>query len=96
MAAKQMLHVLANRTGKIIGLALVGDDSDHPDSVRTQVMPMEGQRLVKARMAPEHGKLESAEDFLRLSKEFHVPRGRTELVRKRPAPAPNKKRRRAA
>jgi hypothetical protein len=50
---------------------------------------------VKTELTPELGKLESAEDFQRLSTEFHLPRGRAELARKR-APAPRKKRRRAS
>ena len=94
MPAKQMLHVLVDRTGKIIGAALVGE-SEPTDGVRVQVIPLEGQRLVKTTLTPELGKLESAEDFRRLSTEFHLPRGRAELARKR-AGAPRKKRRRAS
>jgi hypothetical protein len=94
MPAKQMLHVLADRTGKIIGAALVGE-SEQTDGVRVQVIPLDGQRLVKTKLTPELGTLESAEDFRRLSTEFHLPRGREELARKR-AGAPRKKRRRAS
>jgi hypothetical protein len=58
-------------------------------------MALKGQRLAKTQLTSELGKLESAEDFRRLSTEFHLPRGRTELARKR-AGAPRKKRRRAS
>jgi hypothetical protein len=95
MPAKQMLHVLTDRTGRIIGASLVDGESELTDGVRTQVTPLEGQRLVKTKLTPELGKLESAEDFQRLSTEFHLPRGRTELARKR-AGAPRKKKRRRA
>ena len=95
MPAKQMLHVLADRTGKIIGAALVDGESEQTDGVRIQVIPLEGQRLVKTKLTPELDKLESAEDFRRLSTEFHLPRGRAELARKR-AGAPRRKRRRAS
>jgi hypothetical protein len=57
-----MLHVLADRTGKIIGAALVGE-SEQTEGVRVQVIPLDGQRLVKTKLTPELGKLESAEDF---------------------------------
>ena len=95
MPAKQMLHVLTDRAGRIIGATLVDGESELTDGVRTQVVPLEGQRLVKTKLTPELGKLESAEDFRRLSTEFHLPRGRTELARKR-AGTPRKKRRRAS
>jgi hypothetical protein len=95
MPAKTMLHVLADRNGRIIGAALVDGESELTDGVRVQVMPLKGQRLAKTQLTSELGKLESAEDFRRLSTEFHLPRGGTELARKR-AGAPRKKRRRAS
>ena len=95
MPTKQILHVLANRAGKIIGAAILDDESEKTDGVRVTVIPSEGQRLVKVSLTAELGKLESAQDFERLSAEFHLPRGRAELSRKR-ARVSRKKRRRAS
>lgn len=96
MPAKKTLHVLADSKGKIIGAAFL-DESASTGSAHAQVVPLAGQRLVKVSLTTQLGRLESPDDFRRITSEFHLPRGRTELSRKRTkASAFGKKRRRAS
>ena len=80
MKSNQTLHVLTNKDGKIVGAALLDSASEQSTKVRVQISPGKGQTLHQVAMTPELGQIESAEDFRRLRAEFHVPRGRTELV----------------
>ena len=94
MRPKQTLHVLADRRGRIIGAAFLG--VEQTGDVQMQISLRKGQALVKVDDAGELGRLESVEDFRRLSSEFHLPRGASELVRKRARVTRKKKRRRAS
>jgi hypothetical protein len=92
MRSKQALHVLADRRGRIIGAAFLG--VEQTGDVQMQIIPRDGQALVEVDVTTGVGKLESAEDFRRLSGEFHLPRGSSELVRKRARVTRKAKRRR--
>lgn len=83
MKAKRTLHVLTDKKGAIVGGGILTSGKDRKGKgVHVQIAPMKGQTLSEVAMPTEIQRLEGAEFFLRLQRDFHLPRGKKELARK--------------
>ncbi|MBS0171562.1 MAG: hypothetical protein JSR62_14525 [Nitrospira sp.] len=83
MKAKQTMHVLTNSKGAIVGGGLLAPGKDHKGKpVHIQIEPMKGQSLKEVAIPTELARLQGADLFRRLMCDFHLPRGKKELVRK--------------
>jgi hypothetical protein len=81
--AKRTIHVLTDKKGAIVGGGILTSAKDRKGkAVHVQVTPMKGQTVTEVAMPAEIQRLEGAEFFLRLQCDFHLPRGKKELVRK--------------
>jgi hypothetical protein len=81
--AKGTIHVLTDKKGTIVGGGILTPAKDHKGKpVYIQITPMKGQSVTEVGMPAEIGKLEGAEFFRRLQSDYHLPRGKKELVRK--------------
>jgi hypothetical protein len=85
--SEQMLHVIADATGRIIAASVVEPESAHETdahdrTARVRFSPLKGQTLVVMRMPCELHGLREESDFQRLVTEFHVPHGAKEIARK--------------
>ena len=78
----QMMQVLVDAKGKLIAAALP-TSHDTQGGVRAQIAPTKGQRLQEVPVPPDLLGPD-VQEFDRFFEEFHLPRGKTELVR-RPA-----------
>jgi len=77
------MHVLTNTKGAIVGGGLLAPGKDHKRKpVHIQIEPMKGQSLREVAIPTTLARLEGAELFRRLMCDFHLPRGKKELVRK--------------
>lgn len=83
MKARRTMHVLTNTKGAIVGGGLLTPGKDHKGKpVHIQIEPMKGQSLKEVAVPAELARLKGAEFFSRLMCEYHLPRGKKELVRK--------------
>ena len=83
MKAKRTRHVLTNTKGAIVGGGILAPGKDHKGKpVHIQIEPMRGQSLKEVAVPAELARVEGAEFFSRLMCDFHLPRGKKELVRK--------------
>ena len=83
MKAKRTIHVLTDKKGAIVGGGILTSGKDRKGKgVHVQIAPLKGQTLSEVAMPPEIQRLEGAEIFSRLHAEYHLPRGKKELVRK--------------
>ena len=83
MKAKRTIHVLTDKKGAILGGGILTSAKDRKGkAVHIQIAPMKGQNLSEVSMPPEIHRLEGAEVFRRLQSDFHLPRGKKELLRK--------------
>ena len=83
MKTKRTMHVLTNTKGAIVGGGLLAPGKDHKRKpVHIQIEPMKGQSLREVAIPTTLARLEGAELFRRLMCDFHLPRGKKELVRK--------------
>ncbi|MGC3975694.1 MAG: hypothetical protein QM771_15130 [Nitrospira sp.] len=83
MKATQTMHVLTNNKGAIVGGGLLTPGKDHKGKpVHIRMEPMKGQSLREVAIPAELARLKGADFFSRLIGEFHLPRGKQELVRK--------------
>jgi len=81
--AKRTMHVLTNTKGAIVGGGILAPGKDHKGKpVHIQIEPMRGQSLKEVAVPAELARVEGAEFFSRLMCDFHLPRGKKELVRK--------------
>jgi len=75
------MHVLTNTKGAIVGGGLLAPGKDHKRKpVHIQIEPMKGQSLREVAIPTTLARLEGAELFRRLMCDFHLPRGKKELV----------------
>lgn len=89
MKAKRTVHVLTDQKGAIVGGGILTSAKDRKGKgVHVQIAPMKGQTMSEVSMPSEIQRLEGPEMFCRLRAEYHLPRGKKELVRK---VAPRKK-----
>lgn len=83
MKAKRTIHVLTDKKGTIVGGGILTSAKDRKGkAVHIQLEPMKGQSMTEVTMPAEIQRLKGTEVFLRLQSEFHLPRGKKELVRK--------------
>lgn len=83
MKTQRTMHVLTDKKGAIVGGGLLAPGKDHKGKpVHIQIEPMKGQSLREVAMPVELARLKGAEFFNRLMCDFHLPRGKKELVRK--------------
>lgn len=83
MKAKRTIHVLTDKKGAILGGGILTSAKDRKGKgVHVQITPMKGQTMTEVPMPPEIQRLKGADLFCRLQSEFHLPRGKQELVRK--------------
>ena len=83
MNATRTMHVLTNKKGAIVGGGLLTPGKDHKGKpVHVQIEPMKGQSLKEVAIPAELARLKGADFFGRLMCEYHLPRGKKELVRK--------------
>lgn len=83
MNAKRTMHGLTNKKGAIVGGGLLTPGKDHKGKpVHVQIEPMKGQSLKEVAIPAELARLKGADFFSRLMCEYHLPRGKKELVRK--------------
>ncbi len=83
MKTKRTMHVLTNTKGAIVGGGLLTPGKDHKGKpVHIRIEPMKGQSLKEVTIPTELARLKGADFFRRLMGEFHLPRGKKELVRK--------------
>lgn len=83
MKTKRTIHVLTDKKGMILGGGILASAKDRKGKgVHIQISPMKGQTLSEVPMPPEIQRLENVEVFRRLHADFHLPRGKKELVRK--------------
>jgi hypothetical protein len=81
--AKRTIHVLTDKRGVIVGGGILNSAKDREGKgVHVQIAPMKGQTLSEVLLPPEIQRLEGAEVFRRLHADYHLPRGKKELVRK--------------
>lgn len=86
MKAKRTIHVLTNKKGAIVGGGILTSAKDRKGKgVHVQIAPMKGQTISEVSIPSEIERLEGPEMFCRLSTEYHLPRGKKELVRKKVA-----------
>ena len=83
MKTKRTMHVLTNTKGAIVGGGLLAPGKDHKRKpVHIQIEPMKGQSLKEVAIPADLARLEGVEFFRRLQCDFHLPRGKKELLRK--------------
>lgn len=83
MKAKRTMHVLTDKKGAIVGGGVLTPGKDHKGKpVHIQIEPMKGQALKEVVIPAALARLEGVEFFRRLQCDFHLPRGKKELVRK--------------
>lgn len=83
MNATRTMHMLTNKKGAIVGGGLLTPGKDHKGKpVHIQIEPMKGQSLKEVAIPAELVRLKGADFFSRLMGEYHLPRGKKELVRK--------------
>ena len=83
MKAKRTIHVLTDKKGTIVGGGILTPGKDRKGkAVHIQISPMKGQSLAEVAMPAEIERLKGVEFFRRLQSDFHLPRGKNELVRK--------------
>ena len=83
MKAKQTMHVLTDKKGAIVGGGVLTPGKDHKGKpVHIQIEPMKGQSLKEVAIPADLARLEGVEFFRRLQCDFHLPRGKKELLRK--------------
>ena len=83
MKAKRTMHVLTDKKGAIVGGGLLTPGKDHKGKpVHIRIEPMKGQSLKEVAIPADLARLEGVEFFRRLQCDFHLPRGKKELVRK--------------
>lgn len=83
MKAKQTIHLLTDKKGAIVGGGILNSAKDREGKgVHIQIAPMKGQTMTEVSMPPEIQRLKGAEVFSRLQSDFHLPRGKKDLVRK--------------
>lgn len=83
MKSKRTIHVLTDKKGAIVGGGILTSGKDQKGKpVHVQITPMKGQALTEVAMPAEIARLEGADFFRRLQSDFHLPRGKKELVRK--------------
>ena len=83
MKAKRTMHVLTDKKGAIVGGGVLTPDKDHKGKpVHIQIEPMKGQSSKEVAIPDALARLEGVEFFRRLQCDFHLPRGKKELVRK--------------
>ena len=83
MKAKRTMHVLTDKKGAIVGGGILAPGKDHKGKpVHIRIEPMKGQSLKEVAIPAELARLEGVEFFRRLYGNFHLPRGKKELMRK--------------
>ncbi len=83
MKAKRTMHVLTDKKGAIVGGGMLAPGKDHKGKpVHIRIEAMKGQSLKEVAIPADLARLEGAEFFRRLQCDFHLPRGKKELVRK--------------
>ena len=83
MKATRTIHVLTDKKGAILGGGILTAAKDRDgNGVHIQIAPMKGQTISEVPMPFEIQRLEGAEVFRRLHADYHLPRGKKELVRK--------------
>ena len=83
MKAKRTIHVLTDKKGAIVGGGILTSAKDRKGkAVHIQIAPMKGHTLSEVLLPLEIQRLKGAEVFLRLQSDFHLPRGKKELMRK--------------
>lgn len=83
MKAKRTMHVLTDKKGAIVGGGVLTPGKDRKGKpVHIQISPMKGQSLKEVAIPADLARLEGVEFFRRLQCDFHLPRGKKELVRK--------------
>ncbi|MBX3234910.1 MAG: hypothetical protein KF814_02050 [Nitrospiraceae bacterium] len=83
MKAKRTIHVLTDKKGTIVGGGILTPAKDRKGkAVHIQITPMKGQSLTEVAMPADIARLEGVEFYRRLLREFHLPRGQKQLVRK--------------
>ena len=81
MKTQRTVHVLTDKKGAIVGGGLLAPGKDHKGKpVHIQIEPMKGQSLREVAIPATLARLEGAELFRRLMCDFHLPRGKKELV----------------
>lgn len=75
--------MLTDKKGTILGGGILTSAQDRDGkAVHIQIAPMKGQTLSEVPVPAEIQRLEGAEVFRRLKSDFHLSRGKKELVRK--------------
>ena len=83
MKAKRTMHVLTDKKGAILGGGVLTPGKDHKGKpVHIRIEPMKGQSLKEVAIPADLARLEGVEFFRRLQCDFHLPRGKKELLRK--------------
>ena len=83
MKAKRTMHVLTDKKGAILGGGVLTPGKDHKGKpVHIRIEPMKGQSLKEVAIPADFARLEGVEFFRRLQCDFHLPRGKKELLRK--------------
>ena len=83
MKAKRTMHVLTDKKGANVGGGMLTPGKDHNGKpVHIRIEPLKGQSLREVAVPADLARLEGAELFRRLHCDFHLPRGKKELVRK--------------
>ena len=83
MRAKRTMHVLTDKKGAIVGGGVLIPGNDHKGKpVHIRIEPMKGQSLKEVAIPADLARLEGVEFFRRLQCDFHLPRGKKELLRK--------------
>jgi hypothetical protein len=79
------MHVLTDKKGAIVGGGILAPGKDHKGKpVHLQIEPMKGQSLKEVAIPADLARLKGVEFFRRLHRDFYLPRGKKELVRKAP------------
>jgi hypothetical protein len=80
---KRTMHVLTDKKGAIVGGGVLIPGKDHKGKpVHIRIEPMKGQSLKEVAIPADLARLEGVEFFRRLQCDFHLPRGKKELLRK--------------
>ena len=83
MKVKRTMHVLTDKKGAIVGGGVLSPGRDHKGKpVHIRIEPMKGQSLKEVAIPADLARLEGVEFFRRLQCDFHLPRGKKELLRK--------------
>ena len=83
MKVKRTMHVLTDKKGAFVGGGVLIPGKDHkgkPGHIRIE--PMKVQSLKEVAIPADLARLEGVEFFRRLQCDFHLPRGKKELLRK--------------